>query len=261
MYTAVLLATLLGACDSFDDLKDDIAGYTDTLVLEATFLGVAEPASDSIDLTGTDFEAGATIQVFLADASDPSDMENSPVTGASVNLKSAAMGTVDLSDGGDGLYSASVQDGLIYTAGEQLVLTVNLDDGQSTADAVTPPPVDGDLIPEEHSPNTPLVVDCSSYDYDNILVAVIDLANADLTYSNEPQGIEELYDFTHADEPQLALEIPGSAFGNPQGSLYALGVAGIVNSGVDDLNGVNTVVSAFMVGEMRFFPVSTIDIP
>jgi hypothetical protein len=98
-----------------------------------------------------------------------------------------------------------------------------------------------------------LLIDLTAYDYDAVLVAVLNVQTGELTYSNEPEGIQEMYDFTHTGSEVKRHEIPGVAFSGA--SVYAVGVAGMRNAGVDDYSDMNTGLSSFMVGQMRFYAV------
>lgn len=261
MRTVLLALGLLAGCDEFtdkvDDVSDDIEGYTETRVIEALYLGVAEPDSEEIDLSDTDFAKGAALTVFVADASDPTNLENSLVSGATVRITSDSSGSIDLTENSAGTYTATAEGGLAYTEGEGFTVAVEYDSATSKVMGMSAPqPVDLGLE-TTHSPQTNLVVDLTDYSYDAVLVAVLDTLSGEITYSNEPQDVKEIYDFTHSDESVKRHEIPASAFDDPDGSVYAVGVAGMEVAGEENLEDFNTALSSLMVGKMRFYAVST----
>jgi hypothetical protein len=116
-----------------------------------------------------------------------------------------------------------------------------------------PPPPDADL-PTAHSAGQPLSVDLAGQGFDSVLVVVLDAASLELSYSNEPADIQELYEFGHGGTGD-SVEIPGDAF--PGDSLYAVGVAGLVTADAADLDEVNTALSSMLAGKFRFYPVQT----
>ncbi len=250
MLAFLLTASLLAGCDQLEDVKETIEGLTDPLVVEAFLIGAAEPETDLIDLEETAFADGASLRAFLADATSLEDLEAGALDGAAISIKSASLGTLELLSEGGGLYTANGQDGLEYFAAEDYVISANYD-GENHTVAVTAPQTVQIELPETHTAGEKLLVDLTDYDYDAVLVAVLDVQTGDITYSNEPDGIQEMYDFTHQTDTVKRHEIPGSAFSQP--SVYAVGVAGMRNAGVDDYTDMNTGLSSFMVGQMRFY--------
>src|SRR5262245_22332243 len=112
MKRAALLVLLapLGACglfksvgDGINHVGDTIGGLTNPLVVQGIVLGVDAPQGDTsgLDLSDTDLKQGCALTVFLADASDPSQIEDAPVIGAGVDV-STAKGDVAATDEGDG---------------------------------------------------------------------------------------------------------------------------------------------------------------
>ena len=88
--------------DQIDDLQDTLDGLTNPLVVQGIVLGVAEPESSEIDLSKTDFSKGTVVTVFTADAASVNEIENAPVTGASISIKVGQQGAVDLEEVGGG---------------------------------------------------------------------------------------------------------------------------------------------------------------
>ena len=246
--------TLLGGCKILDDVKDDIEGYTEPIVVQAVLLGIAEP--DGVDLSGTEFEQGALLAVYLADASDPTELENAPVSGAAVSVRSESIGNIPMTDEGGGLYRITGEDaGFSYYAGEEFKVVADYDNESHKTAVYAPHPVDTDDIPTEHARGEQLVVDLSSApgDYDSAIAAVVDITTGEKTWSNEPSGVEELYEFTHTDEDVRKVVIPGAAF--PESGVYAVGVAGMHVGETEDYEEVNTALSSFLAGEMSFYGV------
>lgn len=247
---------LLLACAAIEDLKNKVDGLTNPLVMEALFLGVEPPDSDQIDLSGTDFEQGATVTVLLADAGSVADLSNAPVSGAIVEFRSQATGIVQLSDEGDGKYAAASGDGLSYTQGAEVTLGVEMD-GDPAARLVAPAEI-ADRIPATHTKGESLAVSTGDTELAGLLVVVLDGSNGEVTFDNSPNTIEELYEFTHGGAA-LAVEVPGSAFSRE--TVYAVGVAGLNLTTADDLTEMNTALSAFIAGKLKFYPMSTIAAP
>lgn len=252
MLTLALFASILSGCDQLEDVKETLEGFAEPLAVEVFLIGAVEPESDLIDLSDTDFADGTTIKVFVADATSIDDLEAGALDGVSVDLKSASLGTLPLEPVAGGLYTANGQDGLEYFATEEYVVSVTNGDSLHKVAFVAPHPVDIEL-PEQHAVGDNLLIDLTAFEYDAVLVAVIDVMSGEITYSNEPEGIQEMYDFTHTGSNVMRHEIPGSAFAGP--SVYAVGVAGMRNAGVDDFTDMNTALSSAMIGQMRFFPV------
>jgi len=248
-----MLLPLLTGCEAISGLKDKVEGLTNPLVIEAIYLGVEEPDAGTVDLSGTDFDQGVFATAFLADAASVTDLANAPVEGAEVNLRSEALGNFPMNDGGGGTYTASGDDGLRYDNGDPVTISVELD-GKHSATVVAPPAVDAN-IPVNHTAGEPLGVAAGDDQLTTLFVVVMDASSGAVTFDNRPGGIEELYELTHGGGA-LAVEIPGSAF--PRASAYAVGVAGMNLTEDDQLDELNTALSAFLAGKFRFYPVSTL---
>jgi hypothetical protein len=252
MLSIAIIASILGGCAELEDIQETIEGLTDPLVVEAFLLGAVPPESELIDLEDTPFADGTSLKVFLADATSIDDLEAGALDGATVEIMSGSLGTLELEPVTGGLYMANGQDGLDYFTGEEYV--INVVNAEATHRAAVTAPVAVDLeLPGQHAVGEKLLIDLTEYDYDAVLVAVLDVSSGEITYSNEPDGIQEIYDFTHRDDNVKRHEIPGSSFASA--SVYAVGVAGMRNAGVDDYTDMNTGLSSFMVGQMRFYAV------
>ncbi len=249
----MLLLPLLFACEQIKDIKDTVQGLTNPLVVEAIYLGVQPPdVGSGIDLSGSDFARGSTLKAFLADAADADGLDEAPLAGAELDLVSAANGgRLPLQDQGDGSYTANEsEDGLAY-ASESVSLSTELDEKQRTIGVQAPPPADV-TIADRHTAGQPMVVDISDQDFDGLLVFVMGSGGSEPRYSNMPESIQDLYEFTHGGG-ELRVEIPASAF--PSAGVYAVGVAATRNSSADEMEEVNTALSSFVAGKARFHAV------
>ncbi|MED5372669.1 MAG: hypothetical protein VX899_16755 [Myxococcota bacterium] len=252
----LLLFTLIG-CEYLpdpNDVQDTLDGLTNPLVVQGIVLGVAEPESDQIDLSGTDFAQGTAVTIFAADAASVSEIENAPVTGADASFKIGQQAAVTLEAGAaPGAYKA-VGDGLEYVAGALGELSFAVGDGASGAQVTLPPAVDV-LLPPQHD-GSDLTVDLSEQSYDQVLVVVFDLSTQEITYSNEPKDIAELYEYSTAEGAGDSVVIPGAeAF--PGESIYAVGIAGMVKGDSSSFSSMNTALSSLQAGQLVFQPVST----
>jgi hypothetical protein len=254
MRRLMVFLVFLGGCSAWDALRDKISGITETVAAEGVFLGVAEPTSDDIDLTGTAFENDASLSVFLADASDVTDLGGAPISGADVSVKNSTIGDLTLTPEDAGVYRATSENGLVYYPTQDYAITVDYDGVNHKLPGTAPYPANVDL-PTSIAAGDSLVVDLRAFDYDSVLVSVLSMTTGSVTYSNEPESIEDIYDFTHGSTTVDTFEIPGSAFGAD--TLYAVGIAGMRNADTSGFDGVNTLLSAFMLGQMKFYPVST----
>lgn len=247
------LPVLALGCEQVKDIKDTVDGLTNPMVVEGVLLGVEPPdVGSGLDLTNSDFARGTAVKAYLADAGDPTQLADAPVKGAMVHFVSDSNGgQLLLQDQQDGSYTANEEDdGLEYFA-EQVALTAELD-GELRKISVNAPPIANATINNSHSAGNPMNVDISDQSFDGLLVVVLS-SSGEVAFSNLPETIEELYDFTHG-EGELAVEIPGGAFNQP--GLYAVGVAGTRNAGVDEMEEVNTALSTFVAGKFKFTAVN-----
>lgn len=251
---------LLSGCSLFDKAKDKVDGVLNPTVVQGIVLGVEPPSDPELaGVLGGDLEVGTSATFFLASASKITDIENAPIVGAVVELDTPD-GVIKANEQGSGLYTISPTDGPDYVGGE--VWTVSIDRGgeaELSMAALNLPPAATADVPRSHAKGQDLVIDLTGQPFDAALVMVLD-AQGNITYSNEPQGIKEIYDFTHGNGGGVgAVTIPGTAFADD--SVYAVGIAGMVNTTADDLDQMNTALSTVMVGDMVLFPTSTIVIP
>ncbi len=246
--------------EDVEDVQDTIEGLTNPLVAQAFLLDIAPP-----DFAGVDLEEIEGLEdvapygsVILADATEVADIENAPIVGAVVRIRTPNNNAVALEDLEDGTYYGDGTDGLSYESGQEATLTVNID-GVSHQAVVQMPREPDDLdIPLLHTANDNMVVDFDGYAFHQILVVVVDLETLAITYSNEPVSAEELYDFSQDREIKTKYDIPARAFNRE--TYYAVGIAGVLLSGDDQLEEMNTALSAFMAGKIYFYPVTTLPI-
>jgi hypothetical protein len=246
------LLSLVG-CGKIEEIQDVLDGLTNPLVTEALLLGVLPPESEEIDLSDTPFADGTALKVFLADAASLDDLEQSPLDGASVTVHSPANGSLLLDADGGGVYSLTGAGGLVYQAGVDFILTAVLSDVDHRVVVTAPHAPDLDLA-EQHAIGEPLLIDLSEFDYDNVLVAVFDVQSGEVSYTNRPDDVVGLYEYTHSDGQVDRHEVPGTAF--PRASVYALGVAGMRNATEDDFESMNTALSSCLLGQMRFWAIT-----
>ncbi|MCB9765507.1 MAG: hypothetical protein H6739_37380 [Alphaproteobacteria bacterium] len=242
---------LMAGCDQFNDIKNTVDGLTNPLVAQTIILGVAEPESSEIDLSGTDFSQGATIQAFLADAASVNDLENAPVSGADVKIRVGETAAVWLTESADGAYSADGTDGFSYVAQQPSVVTMNYGDDSSQMSITLPAAVNVD-VPETHNGGTAMNLDLGA-SFDAVLAVVIDVTAGEATWTNRPETIREVYDFTHGSGNVSSLTIPAVAF--PSGCACAVGIAGMENADSSNFTNTNTGLSSLSAGKMKFYGV------
>lgn len=244
---------LLAGCEQLTDIKDKVEGLTNPMVSQALLLGVAEPESGEVDLSGTDFDKGTGLNVFLADASSVDDLEEAPITGADVRIRVGDTAAVVVDEAESGAYLATGDDGLEYEAGADAVLSIDYGDESFQSNVTLPPPAQVD-IPDTHQAGEPLTVDLSEGSYDSVLAVVINGATGDVTWQNRPETVREIYDFTHGTGAGVSeLTIPGSAF--PAGCACAVGIAGMRAASADEFVNQNTALSSLIAGQLKFYPV------
>jgi hypothetical protein len=230
-----VLPLMTAGCGLFDKGKDLIDGLTNPLVAQAIVLGAQLPQdAGDIDFPA-EFADGVTVSIFLADAADVADLENAPIGGAAVTVEQTTIPEVQ-----PGAYA------LEPDATWEIAVTIG--GSSSHADVDLPPPADF-TPPAQHSANTPLTVDFTGQEFDGALLVVVDQDGA-ITFDNRPADIRDVYNLTRGEAPGV-IEIPASAF--PAAGAYAVGVAGIRStSGNDRMDGMNTVLSSAMAGQLVF---------
>jgi hypothetical protein len=245
---SVLLASLT-ACRLVDAVQDRVDQLSEDTVAQAMYIGVAPPTSDEIDLSMTEWQPGATATAFVFELSTMEDVPN-----LSLTLVSETNGSVGMAPAEDGSYNA---EGLTYAAGDRIKVRVTAPDGEARAISVDAPESPILAVPSEHTPNTAFGVTLQQQ-VDAVLAVVFDSATGAVTYDNTPQDLQGLYDFTLETAPG-AIEFPAAAF--PTESVYAIGIAPLKRSTDEEVEGLNPIGSTFFAGELRFYPVSTLQLP
>jgi len=247
--------------DQFNEAKEKIEGLTDPVVLQGFVLGVKEPTDPTIQelIEGSDFAPGVGAQIFLADATNADELDNA-VSSALVQIQ----GSIDIILPEEpevaGMYQVYPDEGLQYETGARwkVLAEVDPDEALSVARFTLPESAAGIDVPARHDPLTDLVLDFSTLptEYDGSLVVVVNEVG-EVTYTNEPEDIEDVYSQYLNDEPVTTVTIPGDAF--PEQAIYAIGIAGMQKTDADnDLDEVNTALSAVVAGEIVFKPVTTL---
>lgn len=249
----MLILPLILGCADIAKLKALSETVGNTHVLVGAYIGITPPDDDSLDMSGSEFSATAIVTTVLADATDVSNLGDSPVTDAVASWKSPTNGKVDMPFGDLGAYQATSADGVVYTDGETVVISAEWE-GTHSAEVTSPPPARF-AIEEEHEVGVGVTIDLTEQDYDSVFVVVYDGVNQVTTFDNRPTDIGAIYDWTHGGG-DIAVDIPGASFGEP--SVYALGVAGIRHSDAGDFTDANTLLSTYASGKFQFYVVSTL---
>ncbi|GDX83245.1 hypothetical protein LBMAG42_50560 [Deltaproteobacteria bacterium] len=231
-------ADFLAIAEAFDDL-------TNPLVVQASYLGV-EPLPEGLDLGENTWANGGAAHVLMADAGSVDDLENAPITDASVVLEGPGT-TVPMRSDAAGSWVADGTDGLAWSPGDDASVTVTRD-GEHSLTLTTPEAPDLD-IPEQIASGDVLIIDLEGQEFDNVLVTVVRLADGVTVYDSTPTDITALYKLTHS-AGELTTEVPGSVFSEP--GAYAVGVAGLVNADPEEYEGVNLALSALTGGSLQF---------
>ena len=109
-----LLSTV--GCDFFNSVGDTVDGLTNQLVAQGVVLRVLPPDLDEIDLSQSGFSEGTTATALLADAGSVTDLNNAPITGASVWIDEGEVETTLVEQGG-GAYATQDATTLNYVEG------------------------------------------------------------------------------------------------------------------------------------------------
>lgn len=258
-YALVLALTvpLFGGCDLFKKAKETVEGVLNPTVGVGFLVGVEEPQDPEVDLKDNKFQPGTALTLFLADAKSATDIANAPIDDATVIVDGNVTAPAESQD--SGLYTVAPPNGLVYE--DDGTWTIEAErEGQDEPSVMTLhlPKAANITIEKEHDANTPISLDFTGLGYHAALIVVTEVATGTVTYSNEPKGAKEAYDFAFGKDTIAVEEIPATAF--PNESIYAVGVAGMVHTTTADLDNMNTALSKVLAGKMRFVPVSTIPV-
>jgi len=245
----MILPMSIAACDLFQDAKDTIDGITDPLVAQAVILGVDTSDVDPELLEAADFETGVAVSVFLADAKSVNDIDNAPIGGASVHVNEALVPEV-----GDGAYLLESNE-MQYTAGQSWTMHALIAGDGSSGSVVLPPPINV-TVPETHNANTPMNLTITNQDFHAVVGLVVEVESGEVTWSNEPEDIRDVYDLATGSGDTSALLIPAEAF--PRVGGYVIGITGLERGEGETLDNMNTALSAIMAGKMRLLPTAAL---
>ncbi|MCO4743325.1 MAG: hypothetical protein KC912_00965 [Proteobacteria bacterium] len=244
----LLLVLPLAGCELFQNGTDIVGGLLNPLVAEGMMIttvppdaGVGDSGIGGFDLSSAGIDEGVTLTLFLADAANVTQIDQAPVAGASVSLHGS-----DVTDAGAGLYTLA-GGGLTYEAESTWNLDIAVEG--TSASAALHLPVEPTFTLPALAANTAIDIDLTGQGFDSALVIVMEAGGA-VTYSNQPEGIREFYEFTHGGEAVTVVEVPGEAF--PNNGFYAVGVAGLTHTVAEDLTEMNTALTSIMAGKMVF---------
>ena len=244
----LLLATACGVADK-------LQGLVNPLVAEALVLGIEEPSTDELDPSAAGLEPGVGATVFLADAKSVDDIENAPVAGASVTYSdSSGSFAMEEDDGGEYRVSSVDEPDFDYVADGDAEVSATIDGEQHAVIVHKPGAIELD-VPLQHTAGQPLVLDAAAEDIDNLLVVVFRADTGEVVFSNRPDSVRDYYNLGHG-QGEVTVTVDGEALS--ASTLYGVGAAGLTNGEESEFESVNTVLSAIMAGEMRFYPVTTI---
>lgn len=233
---------------------DAVSNLADPVVAQGLFLGLDIPAAYVDDLASSEeFKYAALCNVFLAYVADPSELADAPVGGAVLTFRSPANGALTFREALDeegnttGKYELDSSDGLVYEVGDTPTISFTIDGADARLEVLAPEAPEVDL-PGSFERENALEVDLSDYAYQNAVAAAYDIDRSIMTWDNLPTAVDEVYAFTHTEEPIEILEIPAEAFRRK--STYVVGVAGMEVADPLSFEGVNTSVSAFLAGRL-----------
>ncbi len=250
-WLAIAALLPLGSCDLFSNAQDLFDGLANPLVGLATVIAIEEP--DEVELSSTGFEPGTTVTMFLADASNVNDLDQTPVTGATVSV-----GNVDASEATDGVYTILPTAGLAYVDNASWSIDVLV--GEDAAGAtIELPEAAAFTVPTEHTIGEPVTLDLAGQGFDAFVGVVIAVSTGEVTWSNEPEDIGDVYNMTHGSGEVGEIIIPGEAFATEDA--FLIGVAGLRNTESAGIDNMNTALSTVTAGKLVFEPTTTLSLP
>jgi hypothetical protein len=242
-FLAVLLWPVV-ACGRLEAAGDAVDDVTSPVVAQGVLLGLELP--DGVDLSDAEgFSSSSLCRLFLAYVSDPGELSEAPVEGASADFRSEATGELGFRDVGAGAYELDAGDGLAYAPESTAMVAIDVDGDPGRMSVAMPDAADFEL-PSSIVRQTALEVEVEGGPWANVAVATYDIDRGRLTYDNVPTGVDEVYAFTHAEGPVDRVTIPAEAFARK--STYVVAVAGMAIADVDRFEGLNTSLSAFIAG-------------
>lgn len=243
MRTTLALLPLLGACDFFESIGDAIDGAVDPIVAVGVVAVVEDPVGlpEGLDLP-EGFDAGVSATMFLADARNVTELDQAPISGASLEVRGCGERAA-LTDLGQGAYGlAGAQLGC-----EEDALVVGRTDVDPPArlPVTVPASLDPDMPPLTEA-GVDMVLDLSGADWTGAVVVVADLSDGAVTYTSRPDDIVGWYELLRGQQDLSAVAIPGSAF--REDAVHVVGITGLVRTPGGELEEVNTVLSTVAGG-------------
>lgn len=244
LFPCLLLLAGCGRLESAGSLADPV-------ILQGLYLGIED--NRLLDELSNDEDDGAfayraACKVFLVNFSDPSSIGDAPVEGADVRFKSHSSGDLEFREDAGGKYMLDATDRLDYVVGEKATVSVDVegDNSEVLGDSpVSPPEIE---IPTAVPARSSFEVHLPKGKYQNMVVAVFDAVNQELTWQNLPTEFADLYAYTRPENPVDTVLVPEEAV--PHEGYYLVGIAGMEIADVSGFEGVNTTLSAFMAGQL-----------
>ncbi len=249
-----MLLLALAGCDIIElitNVQETVDDLTNPVIIQSTFIGVGDPP-DGFEFP-EDADIGPLITALLADTESSSDLAESPVTGATATIQIGSGDAITMSEGTDEGdppgYTAGVAEGLSYVVGQEALLKIATDEIQASATWIMPDGLDFD-VPCRLASQQDLSVVMDSEDYHSPLVTVID-KDGGIAWTNFPQDIDQAVDWVNSGGFSSVL-IPGPEAFAADGP-YIIGIAPVQRATPESFEGVNISLSAYMIGQMRFW--------
>lgn len=240
-----LVCLPLTGCGRIGTVLDVIDELVSPTVADGLYVGVELP--DGVDFGFSDDFAVSACEVFLASVDDPAAFDDAPVEGAKLKFRSDENSGVTFDEQGEGKYRATSMTGLRYVPNDLAMVDFEGDGGSGTI-SVLPPDAPDATVPGTATANKGFEVE-TDVAYENLLVAVYNVDDGTITYSNLPESVEDIYAYTHPEGPISTLDVPGEAIARK--GTYVVGVAGMELADPDDFESVNVSLSAFMAGRFE----------
>jgi hypothetical protein len=251
---AAMLLFALAGCDIIDlvtNVQETVDDLTNPVIIQATFIGVGD-APEGFEFP-EDSNIGPLVTALLADTEASSDLAEAPVEGATASIKIGSNGAVTLSEaseeGDPPGYSAGAEEGLTYEVGQSALLKIETETIKASATWIMPDGLDFD-VPCRLSSQQDLTIVMDSTDYHSPLVTVID-QDGTITWTNLPADIDAAVDWVISGGFS-SVAIPGADAFAADGP-YIIGIAPVQRALPEAFEGVNISLSAYMVGQMRFW--------
>ena len=126
----------LTGCDAFQKAQETLDGLLEPVVMEGLVLGVQAPQGTGADDVFEDsgYAAGVSATVFLADAKEVAEIENAPITGATVEIVTGD-GSFAVEEVGQGTYARLPDGSLEYESEATWSLVVSRESAGETTES------------------------------------------------------------------------------------------------------------------------------